>query len=717
MPCIYSVLASWQRGNSDNMTATISPFQSINLALPLAMLRRHKKVLIATGMLFAAMAIILVLKIGWTTRYEALLRIEPELSTTGEQTSIEAEMDVIQSQATILETVRAMERSAIVSPSQPRMISNISFLLRMMQPPTIKPSGLIVPIDQFSVKLVKFKILPNQAQYANRPFTLRTLDSEHYQLFGPKNNLLLEGRVGVNEIAPLEDTDSKLEIRIDEISALRGNKFRITPVSDEAFAGHLQSGLKIARKGFRERSGLMEVGFVNADPFLAEQFLQQLVSVYLSKAYDRSARGKIKALEKLGAESVILRQRLNDAESALSAFRATNRMINISQEHAASYERLSRIEDELRRLNTKYADLGVSLTNSHPSMVSLASQIASLKQDRQNLQNHLMALPEQERQFGSLQMDVNIATEILGVNTKTIADLRSEVEIITGYASLISLNKGAKLSPVSQSIFAIVIGFILGSMIAACWVLLQMTYIFARVERAEDLKSITHIPLIAKLPAKQRASWLSFSNHGDPQSTRHRWVDKCATVIERLEQETQFLLASTERKVVLFTSFYHAQGSIFCARHYADASASKRRTLLIDANIMHPTLHKHYNFAPSPGLSDLLIGQATLKDALQSTPHSNLYIIPAGTQTANYRLLTDTVKLKALLNELSGAFDRIVIEFPLLAGALRQDNLLSFADGIFVTVKRGTRMQSFAKAIEDSGMDKYHASFLIFNRN
>lgn len=55
-----------------------------------------------------------------------------------------------------------------------------------------------------------------------------------------------------------------------------------------------------------------------------------------------------------------------------------------------------------------------------------------------------------------------------------------------------------------------------------------------------------------------------------------------------------------------------------------------RRTVLVDADLRSPSVHKLFDITSSPGLSEVLRGEAVLDDVIQVTPALGLHLIPAG---------------------------------------------------------------------------------------
>ena len=57
---------------------------------------------------------------------------------------------------------------------------------------------------------------------------------------------------------------------------------------------------------------------------------------------------------------------------------------------------------------------------------------------------------------------------------------------------------------------------------------------------------------------------------------------------------------------------------------------SGERVLIVDGNIRRPAMHKIFGLPLSPGLSDCLMDQTSLDDAIVSTEHGNIDLLPAG---------------------------------------------------------------------------------------
>ena len=89
------------------------------------------------------------------------------------------------------------------------------------------------------------------------------------------------------------------------------------------------------------------------------------------------------------------------------------------------------------------------------------------------------------------------------------------------------------------------------------------------------------------------------------------------------------------------------------------------RVLLIDADMRRPNVHKALRLTNDRGLSQLLAGQARMREVVQRTHDPNLLVITAGRTPSNPSELLASERMRALISGLeSGPFDWVLIDTP-----------------------------------------------------
>ena len=119
-------------------------------------------------------------------------------------------------------------------------------------------------------------------------------------------------------------------------------------------------------------------------------------------------------------------------------------------------------------------------------------------------------------------------------------------------------------------------------------------------------------------------------------------------------------------RIVAVASSQPLEGKTTTAVNIAMALAvGGARVLLIDADMRRPSVHKALRMANDRGLSQLLAGQARMREVVQRTHDPNLLTITAGRTPANPSELLASDRMRALLSGLEhGPFDWIIIDTP-----------------------------------------------------
>ena len=140
---------------------------------------------------------------------------------------------------------------------------------------------------------------------------------------------------------------------------------------------------------------------------------------------------------------------------------------------------------------------------------------------------------------------------------------------------------------------------------------------------------------------------------------------------------------------VLVTSAHRGEGSTTVAMIIARALKTDQRVLLVDANLRHPRLHRHYATSISPGLADVLSDGADAGKVAR-TADEHLSILPSGTiSNEATKPLLDPARMKNQLESMERAYDVVVIDSA--AGLEYPDPIVlaPLCDGVVIVVEAG----------------------------
>ena len=172
-------------------------------------------------------------------------------------------------------------------------------------------------------------------------------------------------------------------------------------------------------------------------------------------------------------------------------------------------------------------------------------------------------------------------------------------------------------------------------------------------------------------------------------------------------------------KIVLVTSAQPLEGKTTTAANIAMALAyGGARVLLIDADMRRPGLHRPLRLTNERGLSQVLTGQARVRDVIQRTVDPNLLAITAGKTPPNPSELLASERMKTLLTNLShGPFDWIIIDTPPVLAVTDAVILAPLVSGVtFVIGAEMTRRRLAERAIETIMQTRPKYAAVVLNK-
>ena len=176
---------------------------------------------------------------------------------------------------------------------------------------------------------------------------------------------------------------------------------------------------------------------------------------------------------------------------------------------------------------------------------------------------------------------------------------------------------------------------------------------------------------------------------------------------------------ATGTKTLLVTSAQPLEGKTTTAANIAMALAyGGSRVLLIDGDMRRPGLHRPLRLTNDRGLSQVLIGQARVRDVIQRTVDPNLLAITAGKMPPNPSELLASERMRTLLTNLAhGPFDWIIIDTPPVLAVTDAVILAPMVSGVtFVVGAEMTRRRLAERALETIMSSRPRYAAIILNR-
>lgn len=154
---------------------------------------------------------------------------------------------------------------------------------------------------------------------------------------------------------------------------------------------------------------------------------------------------------------------------------------------------------------------------------------------------------------------------------------------------------------------------------------------------------------------------------------------------------------------LVVTSASPAEGKSFTAMNLAlaEAQLAGNRTLIADFDFRRPIVHNLLGIERTPGVTDYLMGKATLQQIIRRVANTNLYVIPAGEAVINPLELLNLREVKVLIDQLPTLFNWVILDTPPLLFAADANLLATLTHGTVLVVRIGaTTIDTVTRAMQ-----------------
>jgi capsular exopolysaccharide synthesis family protein len=183
-----------------------------------------------------------------------------------------------------------------------------------------------------------------------------------------------------------------------------------------------------------------------------------------------------------------------------------------------------------------------------------------------------------------------------------------------------------------------------------------------------------------------------------------------------LRTNLEFLARDAPVKTILVTSAVAEEGKTTVASSLAYASAMVgKSTLLVDCDLRHPTVASRLGIEGRPGFTDCLTGRADRADVVRPVAVAGsengayaglqiqpLYCIAAGTPHAHPAELLSSKRLISFLEEVSDAYDTVIIDSAPLLPVADTLELLPNVDCVLLCARASVSTRNQLTAVRET---------------
>ncbi|WP_395319507.1 CpsD/CapB family tyrosine-protein kinase [Fructilactobacillus frigidiflavus] len=153
--------------------------------------------------------------------------------------------------------------------------------------------------------------------------------------------------------------------------------------------------------------------------------------------------------------------------------------------------------------------------------------------------------------------------------------------------------------------------------------------------------------------------------HGAPLIVEDNPSSPVAEQFRTVRTNIKFSIIGDNNKTISITSADPSEGkSVFSSNLAVTFAQQGEKTILIDADLRRPTVHKTFTVSNQEGLSNYLSGNISLDEVITKTDIDNLEVITSGPIPPNPAELIGSLNFKNMLNDLNEKYDWILIDTP-----------------------------------------------------
>jgi len=328
------------------------------------------------------------------------------------------------------------------------------------------------------------------------------------------------------------------------------------------------------------------------------------------------------------------------------------------------------------------------LVKSEVERLALTNQIGELRKVFIINRRRLDSLPRLEQQQLQLQRQLSVAQ-------LTYQEFLKQFQLVAvlenqnvGNSRIISQALVPE-RPVSPKIpLNLALGGFLGILLGAGTALL-LESMNQSLKNVEEANRLLGFPLLGTIPLYGGKNPKNQEESRGELPLLDNTYSPVSTSFEMLQTNLGFTLSDKELRVILVTSSTSEEGKSFMAANLALAAAHVgRRVLLVDADMRRPRQHRIWETPNLLGLSNILAGQAQLKNTVQEvSPLVDL--LPVGKIPPNPVTLLDSQRMADLVEEASNNYDFVIIDTPPLTAVTDPLIVAKYVDGLLLVVRPG----------------------------
>lgn len=432
-----------------------------------------------------------------------------------------------------------------------------------------------------------------------------------------------------------------------------------------------------------ERENIILKNLTNFNSALTEAEREKIEKEQLFKEVKRSTQDNRSGDSLSGVITNPLIQRLKEEYSLLQANYA-----QLLQRYGPMYPKMVETQARLKEVEERLKAESQQIAKGVEAQYRIATgRVQKIKSNVETLKREALQLGQKRSQYDILKRQAETNQTLHDSLLKRVKETGVVEELKTSNISIIDPAEVPK-TPVAPRkklyiALALLIGIGGGALVAFLIEAISNT-----ITTPEDVEKELGLPLLGAVGR------IKGINRGKRSLVALTEEDEIASEgFRSIRTNIIFSMTGPKGKTLLVSSSSPEEGKTLLAANLAVAMAlAGKETLLVDGDMRNPRVHDIFELPKSPGLTEVLVGEAPWPSALQMAEDpllEKLKIITSGHKSPNPSELLGSEGFQRFINEARDRFDFILLDSSPIMMVADSAILAKAADRVVLTVKAG----------------------------
>jgi len=469
----------------------------------------------------------------------------------------------------------------------------------------------------------------------------------------------MKGQVG----EMLKVDGAGFSLMINELEGSDGRQYIIQQDHISDVFERFRENLSITEKG--KNSSIIQLTMKHEDRAKAVAILDHILRINLLQNLSRNAAEAESSLSFIEQQLPEAQALVRAAEDTLNAYKLSQDSIDLTFETLSMLEQSVDIETQLNELALEEQELQKRFTQNHPAYQTLLDNRIQLEDLLRDLRTESEGLPETQLEMLRLSLDLEVAQEMY----VQLVGRAQELSVVkAGTLANIRIIDTALADPDAvepKKRIVVLFAAVVGGILSVVFVLIR-SFITRGIETTEEIEKLG-IPVYATISKVGNGEYNGSKGKGTLKVLATEAPTEMAVeALRSLRTSLHFGMLEAQKSILMVTSTRPGEGKSFLSVNLATVMAqSGQNVCLVDVDIRRGYLRRFFCVdKASPGLTDVLAGDALIEDVILRNPGSGLHFIPAGKYPPNPSELLMHANFSKVMDYLDERFDMTVLDTP-----------------------------------------------------